>query len=254
MSQRNIKLVIAYDGSGYHGWQRQQADVATVQQTLEEVLVRVVKHPVSLRAAGRTDTGVHAAGQVANFFSDTPIPTERLAPAISARLPRDIRIRSSRRVPDDFDATRSARSKLYRYTVYRGGLLPVCHQRYCYHYYLPCRLAAMQQAADRLRGEHDFASFASAGGPRLTTVRRLLRCQVWQRYDWLYFDLEATGFLYHMVRNIVGTLLEIGRLDRSPEWIETVLAARQRPAAGPMVPPNGLCLQWVKYDRSAGAS
>jgi tRNA pseudouridine38-40 synthase len=247
MTQRNVKLTIAYDGSGYHGWQRQSDGITSVQQTIEETMMRIVNHPVALRAAGRTDTGVHAEGQVANFFTDSPIPTAKLAHAINSRLPQDIRIKLSEDVSDDFDSTLSAKSKLYRYTVFNHSNLPPRADKYCYHYYLKCETAPMQIAAQKLIGEHDFASFASAGNVRQTTARILVRCQVWKKYHWLYFDLEATGFLYHMVRNLVGTLLEIGRGHWQPEDIETILAALDRSAAGPMTPPNGLCLQWVKY-------
>jgi len=247
MTERNVKLTIAYDGSGYHGWQRQSDGICSVQQTIEETMMRIVNHPVSLRASGRTDTGVHAEGQTANFFTDTPIPTARLAHAINSRLPRDIRIKKSEEAPDDFDAMISVKSKLYRYTIFNHSNLPPRADKYCYHYYRNCETTQMQAAAQKLIGEHDFASFASSGSERQSTVRNLLRCQVWKKFHWLYFDLEATGFLYHMVRNIVGTLLEIGRGHWQPEDIETILAARDRSAAGPMTPPNGLCLQWVKY-------
>ena len=247
MTERNVKLTIAYDGSGYHGWQRQSDGICSVQQTIEETMMRIVNHPVSLRAAGRTDTGVHAEGQVANFCTDTPIPTARLAHAINSRLPRDIRIKKSEEAPDDFDAMVSVKSKLYRYTIFNHSNLPPQMDKYCYHYYRNCETTPMLVTAQKLIGEHDFASFASSGNKRQTTVRNLLRCQVWKKFHWLYFDLEATGFLYHMVRNIVGTLLEIGRGRWQAEEIESILAARDRSAAGPMTPPNGLCLQWVKY-------
>lgn len=247
MTERNIKLTIAYDGTAYHGWQRQAQGITTVQQTIETALPRIVNHPVCLRASGRTDTAVHASGQVANFRTASPIPSERLAPALNSRLPKDIRIRRSQRVPDDFDAILSARSKLYRYRVFNHPDMPAHIANYCYHYWLPCDLAAMQLAARALVGTHDFASFAAAGQKRLSTVRTLLTCSIHQKYHNLYFDLEGTGFLYHMVRNIVGTLLEIGRGFWPPERIGPILAAASRAAAGPMAPPQGLCLQWVKY-------
>ena len=244
---RKIKLTIAYDGSGYHGWQRQADGIETVQQVMEQAIARLVKHPMSLRASGRTDTGVHAAAQVACFRTNSPIPESRFPHAINSRLPREIRVVNAQLVDGGFDAILSAQSKLYRYTVFNHTNMPPQADRYCYHYYIPCKLAPMQAAADMLIGEHDFASFAASGHERQTTVRRLLRCHVWRQYDWLYFDLEATGFLYHMVRNIVGTLLEIGRGYWPPEQITDILAARDRSAAGPMVPANGLCLQWVRY-------
>lgn len=250
MSQRNVKLTIAYDGSAYHGWQRQRDGIITVQEVLEQTMARVVNHPVNLRGSGRTDTGVHADGQVANFFTDTRIPTAKLPHALNSRLPRDIRIRHALDAPDDFDAIGSARSKLYRYAVYNHSPLPPRADRYCYHCYHKCELAPMRRAAELLLGEHDFASFASAGCQVQSTVRTLLRCQVSRQFHWLYFDLEATGFLYHMVRNIVGTLLEIGRGHWSAEQITDILAACDRSAAGPMAPPNGLTLKWVRYDRT----
>jgi len=247
MTQRNIKLTIAYDGSGYHGWQRQRSGIITVQEVLENGIVRVVNHAVALRGAGRTDAGVHAAGQVANFRTDHAIPADRLAHAINSRLPRDIAVKRATDVSDDFDAITSARSNLYRYTVYNGRLLPPQAEKYGCHFYHPCQLAPMRQAAALLLGEHDFASFASTGSGRQSTIRTLLCCQVWRKYHWLYFDLEGTGFLYHMVRNIVGTLLEIGRGHWPQEKVSQILAAGVRSCAGPMVPPNGLTLQWVHY-------
>ena len=247
VSERKIKLIVAYDGSNYFGWQRQAPGIVTVQGTLEMALARTVQHPVKLRASGRTDTGVHAAGQVVNFRSATRIPTERLTHAGNSRLPADIRIMGACDVSDDFDAIASARSKLYRYTVYNHSFKPPVSEKYCHCYHHSCDLAAMQAAADLLIGEHDFAGFAASGRERKTTVRHLMRCQVWRKFDWLYFDVEAGGFLYHMVRNIVGTLLEIGRGFWPPEKITEILESCDRNTAGPMAPPNGLCLQWVKY-------
>jgi tRNA pseudouridine38-40 synthase len=245
--QRNVKLLIAYDGSGYHGWQRQREGIVSVQEVLEGAIARVVNHPVYVRGSGRTDTAVHAAGQVGNFFTESPIPDHRLHHAINTRLPEDIRVLQAQDVGADFDSITSARSKLYRYAVFNHTDLPPHMEKYCYHFWRKCELGPMQQAARMLLGEHDFASFAAAGCTRESTVRTLLRCQVWRKYHWVYFDLEATGFLYHMVRNIVGTLLEMGRGHWAAERMEEILAARDRTAAGPMVPPNGLTLQWVRY-------
>lgn len=247
MSERNIKLTIAYDGSNYHGWQKQAGGIVTVQEVLEKACVRVVNHPVELRGAGRTDAAVHAVGQVANFRTDTPIPAERIPGAINSRLARDIRIKKAEDVGDDFDANLSAKSKLYRYTVYNHRDLPCQADKYCYHFYRDCNINAVREAAAELTGEHDFASFASAGHQRQSTVRTLHRCEVLKKFSWIYFDMEADGFLYHMVRNIVGTLLEIGRGHWPVEKMDEILAAGDRTAAGPMAPPEGLCLRWVKY-------
>jgi tRNA pseudouridine38-40 synthase len=248
MAKRNVKLTIAYDGSNYHGWQRQPGGISTVQEVLEKTCMRVVKHPVKLRASGRTDTGVHAAGQVANFRTDTLIPDERLHLALNSRLPRDIRVRQARQVDDDFDSLASSTAKLYRYTIYNHTDLPPRAAKYCYHFYRDCNLKAVQAAAAKLIGEHDFASFAgAASNPPLSTIRTIWRCEVFKKYHWIYVDIEGSGFLYHMVRNIVGTLLEIGRGYWPVEKIDEILAARDRAAAGPMAPADGLCLMWVKY-------
>ena len=245
--ERNIKLTIAYDGAGYHGWQRQADGITTVQQTLEEAVVRVVNHPVSLRGSGRTDTGVHADGQVANFFTDSPIPAEKLHHAINSRLGRDIRVRRAEDVPADFDAIGSAKSKRYRYTLFNHEDLPPRMRLYCYHYWQECDVKPMQRAAALLQGEHDFASFQSAGAERESTVRNLMRCEVQREEHWIHFDFQANGFLYNMVRNLVGTLLQVGRGHWGPEVIPEILAAKDRRAAGPKAPPEGLTLVEVYY-------
>lgn len=247
MGQRNVKLTIAYDGSGYHGWQRQEPGIITVQEVLERAMVRVVNHPVKVRGSGRTDTGVHAAGYVANFFTDTRIPSAQLHNALNARLPRDIRVRQAEDVPDDFDSILSTKSKMYRYSLFNDADFPPCAARYAYHFWRPCDVAPMQQAARLLVGEHDFVSFAATRHKRLTTVRTVLGCDVRREGQWIYFDVEGKGFLYRMVRIIVGTLLEVGRGYWPPERTAEILAACDRTVAGPTVPPNGLSLQWVRY-------
>ena len=246
-SERNIKITIAYDGSDYHGWQRQIDGLVTVQQTLEEALVRVVKHPLTIRGSGRTDTGVHAQGQVANFRTTSKVPTERLHLAVNARMPKSIRVKKAEEVAADFDSIRSAQSKLYRYLVVNHENVDPCMVRYCYHFWKKCDEHLMQEAANYFLGEHDFAAFATTRHKRLTTVRHLMRCEVSRENEKIYFDLQANGFLYNMVRNIVGTLLEIGRghwsVSRAPE----ILAGKVRRHAGPKAPPHGLTLQEVYY-------
>lgn len=244
---RNVKLTISYNGGGYHGWQRQKKGIITVQQVLEKAVKQGLGHSVKIRGSGRTDTGVHAAGQVANFFTDSPIPTEKMYRIITRHLPADIRVIRSEDVSDDFDPIISSRSKLYRYTVFNNYEIPIQARPFCYQYYHTSDAPAMQTAAAMLVGEHDFASFTPTGQKRQSTVRTLYRCQVWRKYHYVYFDLEGSGFLYHMVRNIVGTLLDIGRGHRSPDCIPEILSAKDRDAAGPMAPANGLCLQWVRY-------
>ncbi len=245
--QRKIKLVVSYDGSAYHGWQRQKKEIITVQQVLEETAARTFKHRITIRGSGRTDTGVHAAGQVASFYTNTRIPNEKIAHTLNHRLPGDIRIVSARQVPDHFDPIGSAQSKLYRYRIFNHSDLPPGQIRYCYHYYLACQIEPMRQAAKLLLGEHDFVSFSTANHGRSNTVRNLIRCHIEKKCHWLDFYLEANGFLYNMVRNIVGTLLDVGRGFRSPESVAEILAACDRQAAGPKAPPNGLTLMWVRY-------
>jgi len=241
-------LTIAYDGTAYHGWQRQQQNLITIQEVLEKAVGFATGRAVSIKGAGRTDAGVHAAGQVANFFTDTPIPERRLHQVINKRLPWDIRVLRAEPVGENFDAITSATSKLYRYTVYNHSTIPIPLVRYNYHFYPPCDLAALQAAAQVVVGEHDFTSFSSTGSPRTTNVRNLLRCEVSRLDHQIFFDLEATGFLYHMVRNIVGTLLEIGRGHWPIDKMGEILASSDRRQAGPLAPAQGLSLQWVRYE------
>ena len=244
---RKVKLTVAYDGTAYHGWQTQLGGLVTVQETLERLLCRLLGHRVALRAAGRTDAGVHADGQVASFFTDTRIPTERLAHAINHRLDATIRIRHAMEVPDDFDATTSAVNKLYRYAIFNANDLPPRAVNYCYHFYMPCDVDRMQAAADRLVGTHDFASFASAGHGRTCTVRTVYACTVTRNGPWIIMDIQGNGFLYHMVRNIVGVLVDVGRGHWEPAIVDTILANRSRAMAGKMAPAAGLTMKWVNY-------
>ena len=247
MESRNLKLTIRYDGTSYHGWQRQKNTPATVQQTLEMALQKVVNHPVSLRAAGRTDTGVHADGQVANFNTDCPIPDHHFSHAVNTRLPRDIRVIAADAVADDFDSTLSAKSKLYRYQIFNHDDMPPLLKTRYYHFWRPCLIAPAAEAAAALLGTHDFAAFASAGHQRKSTVRTLTRCHVWQKFHTINFDLEADGFLYHMVRNVVGTLLEIARGHWPAQRITEILESRNRARCGPTIPACGLTMKWVRY-------
>ena len=244
---RNVKLIIAYDGSGYHGWQIQSADLPTVQAQLKSAIQHVVRHPVILHGSSRTDAGVHAAGQVANFQTDCQIPPDRLRLAVNSRCPPDIVIRYAADVPADFHAGFSAKSKLYRYRIYNSPDKPVELLNKCYHYWRELNVAKMSRAADVLLGRHDFAAFASSSDRRATTERELFRCQVYRHAHQVIIEIEGDGFLYNMVRNIVGTLLEIGRGHWPVERISEILASRDRQNAGPTAPAPGLTLQWVKY-------
>jgi len=246
MAVRNIKLTISYDGSDYHGWQIQPGR-KTIQGTLTEAIQNLVGCEVQVFGASRTDAGVSALGQVALFQIDSPIPTENLAKAITHRLPPDIAVTEAVEVPQGFDVISAVKSKLYRYTIFTGTVRPVLQIRHCW--YLPEKLeiAAMDQAAKILIGKKDFKSFAAAADNRETSVRTIFRCDVTSDGNWVYVDVEGDGFLYNMVRNIVGTLVEVGVGRMNPGKIPQILKAKDRTAAGPIAPAQGLCLMWIKY-------
>lgn len=246
--RRNIRLLLAYDGTDFHGWQK-QPEQRTVQDILEQATRRVVRHQISIIGSGRTDAGVHAAGQVANFLTTCTMPAENLRRAIGSRLPKDISLIDVRDVPLGFSA-RAAASKLYRYTVWNHAIRPVerHQQRYAYHFWHHLDMGRMQDAAARLVGEHDFAAFATSGHQRETTVRSVFRFEVSRCYQEICFDVEGSGFLYNQVRNMVGTLIEVGRGHWEPSALDAILASGDRSQAGPTAPARGLSLQWVRYD------
>ena len=246
MSVRTIQLTIQYDGSEYHGWQIQPGQ-ATIQQTLTEAVESLLGSDVRVTGASRTDAGVSALGQVALMQIDSPIPTENLAKAITHRLPNDIAVTEALEVQSDFDVISQVKNKLYRYTIFTGQIRPVLSIRHCWH--LPVKLDtdAMSEAAGMLIGKNDFKSFASAADKRESSVRTIFHCDVITENQWIYIDTQGDGFLYNMVRNIVGTLVEVGAARMRPEKIAVILEAKDRTAAGPIAPPQGLCLMWIKY-------
>ncbi len=250
---RNFKLVLAYDGTDFHGWQR-QVGVRTVQAELEAVLQRVLRHPLHLAGASRTDAGVHAHGQVANVVTSSSIPVENLARALGSRLPADTALVSAAVVPLEFRASRDACGKLYRYRIFNARRRPVetLAQRYVWHVWHPLDLDRMCAAAAALVGTHDFAAFAGRGSPRPSTVRTIHRLGLERHSDEVWIDVEGDGFLYNQVRNVVGTLVEVGRGHWLPERVTEILASRDRTQAGPTALPQGLCLEWVRYPPPAG--
>lgn len=247
---RNIKLVIAYNGAAYHGWQRQVDGLATVQQAVEDVAAKVMGHCVVLHGAGRTDAGVHAEGQVANFHTpNMAIPLAGMRRAINSKLPGDIAVRSVSLAADDFHASRSAVGKTYRYRIHVAPAKPVSLHRQVHHYpFHPLDVSVMQDAAARLVGTHDFAGFATSSDQRDSTVRTILRCEAAEWGDEIHVTVQGDGFLYNMVRNIAGTLVEIARGHFPPERINLILSTRNRADAGPTAPPDGLSLVCVHYD------
>jgi tRNA pseudouridine38-40 synthase len=246
MGLRNIKLTISYDGINYSGWQYQHGK-RTIQGELQRAISELTGTFIKANGASRTDTGVSALGQVANFLIDSPIPTENFVKAINHRLPHDIVVTEAVGADRDFDASSSAKSKLYRYTIFTGKKRNVLKTRNCWHRPAALDVAAMDAAAKILIGKKDFKSFASAADKRESSIRTIMQCQLMQEDKWLYIDIEADRFLYNMVRNIVGTLVEIGRGKWKPEKINEILKAKDRTAAGPLAPPQGLCLMWIKY-------
>jgi tRNA pseudouridine38-40 synthase len=250
MALRNVKLTIAYDGSQYHGWQIQPG-FTTVQGVITETLCTLFGPHARICGASRTDAGVHALGQVGLIQIDSPIPTENLVRVISDKLPDDIVIVRAEEVRMGFDVIGEVTRKLYRYTIYCGPVRPVLHLRYCWHISSRLNVAPMAAAAKVLVGRKDFKSFASAADSRDDSVRTVFRCDVTEEAEdenqWVYIEVEGDGFLYNMVRNIVGSLVEVGLGRWEPEKLVEVLEAKDRTAAGPIAPPNGLCLMWIRY-------
>jgi tRNA pseudouridine38-40 synthase len=244
------KLVLAYDGSEFYGWQV-QPDRVTVQGELRDALARITGELVLPQGAGRTDAGVHALGQVASVALAAPIPEANLLRALNRTLPPSVRVLSATRAEPDFHARHSARGKTYEYRIDRREICPPWQARYVYAYPAPLNIEAMRAAAAHIVGEHDFASFA-AGEPDAGargTVRTIASSE-WSELDGLLvYRVHGDGFLHHMVRNLVGTFLEVGRGNFQESAIGSILAARSRAVAGPTAPARGLFL--VKVDYSA---
>ncbi len=253
---RNIRLDIAFDGTSFDGWQIQK-DRPTIQGVLRDAILKVTGERVKLHGSGRTDAGVHARRMVANFHTTSRVPAPAFARALNRLLPPEIRVLASRRAGQDFHARLSARSKTYRYRVYLGPVLPPRLAREWFHYPYPVDVPVMKRAALTLVGEHDFGSFAKKSGMLgagsadqsvdRSTVRRILRIDLKRRGSELTLTVEGTGFLHHMVRNIVGTLLELGRGQMSLEEFGNLLHARDRTLAGFTAPARGLTLLKVRY-------
>ena len=247
--ERNVKLVIAYDGTDFHGWQTQPG-VRTVQGEVEEVARRVVRHPLEVFGASRTDAGVHARGQVAHLHTARVLPAENLRRAIACRLPADVTLVHAAEVRPDFHASRDARAKLYRYVIHNARRSPAeqLATRYRWHAWHALALDCMRAGAAALVGRHDYAGFANQGSPRESTVRTLRHIGIYRRYDQVIVDVEGDGFLYNQVRIMVGTLVEVGRGHWPPQRVTEILDSKDRSLAGPTAPAHGLCLRWVRYE------
>ncbi len=246
MAIRNIKLTITYDGSSYHGWQTQPG-FKTIQGKLVEAVQQLIGKKIPVHGASRTDAGVSALGQVGLIEIDSPIPMENLAAAITHRLPEDIAVTEAVEVPFGFDLIGAVKNKLYRYTIFTGKRRPVLQIKHCWHLPMKPDTSAMSRAGQMLVGKKDFKSFASSADKRESSVRTIFRCDAAEEDNWVYIDVEGDGFLYNMVRNIVGTLVEVGVGRMNAEKIQPILEAKNRAAAGPIAPAQGLCLMWIKY-------
>ncbi len=246
-TKTNYKLLLEYDGSGYHGWQRQRG-VLTIQEVVETRLAVMTSEPVVLIGAGRTDAGVHARGQVANFLSATRIPPRRLLEGLNSLLPDDIVALDLTPVPGDFHARYRARSKLYEYRVHNSSRSLALGRQYVWHISQPLRWELMERCLRSLEGRHDFASFQAVGSSVRNTERTILVTAVVPLAGEVWaVRISADGFLRHMVRTIVGTLVDVGRGKLAEEDFAAVLAARDRSRAAMTAPARGLCLLDVQY-------
>jgi tRNA pseudouridine38-40 synthase len=261
---RNLKMVLAYDGADFAGWQV-QPNAATIQGTLASAIGRVTGEKVLPQGSGRTDAGVHALAQVATFVTESPVPAKNLVKALNDLLPPSIRVLEATEAPPEFHARKSARAKTYRYRMYRGAICPPFLARYVWHYPYPLDEDAMPQAAALVVGEHDFTSFAAVDpetnslnharrtGPgrqnstEFSCVRSVFT-SMWDRQgDELVYTIRGSGFLHQMVRNLVGTFVQAGKGTLKPRDIARILEARNRSAAGPTAPASGLYLVNVEY-------
>lgn len=248
---RNIKLTVAYDGTNYHGFQEQRGTgLSTVQESLENILSSLADCRVQVIGAGRTDAGVHARGQVVNFDAQNwPIPVERIPLAMNGHLPGDIVVSAAEEVADDFHARFSAVAKTYQYIVWNGRISSPFHRLYSYFLPVPLDVEAMSNASTHLLGRHDFKCFQAAGSTVKNTVRRLWQADVIGEGSLVKFIFTGNGFLYNMVRIMVGTLVQVGLGKTKPEMVKEVLESRDRVKAGPTMPPQGLFLEQVKYPK-----
>jgi tRNA pseudouridine38-40 synthase len=245
-SMRNIKLTVSYDGTDFCGWQR-QSGVRTVQQVIEDAITELTGVATTTTASGRTDSGVHALGQVVNFHTTWRHPTAVFVKSLNAFLPPDVRVQNACEVPQSFHATLDAKGKLYRYVIDNNPIADPFQLRYSHHLFQRLDATKMHRSAQALKGRHDFHSFETHWPNRTSSVRTILHIAVNRMSDFVWVDVEADGFLYNMVRAIAGTLIQVGT-GRWPESrVAEILAAEDRRAAGATAPPQGLFLVRVRY-------
>lgn len=260
----NVRLLIEYDGTNFHGWQK-QANLPTIQGELEDALTRITKQPVKITGAGRTDSGVHAAGQAANFSSALRLDESSWVKAINSLLPPDIVIKNAEYVPTEFNARYNAKSKIYQYIILNSDQTSPFLRNFVWHVKQPLSISSMKDAAGYLTGKHDFSSFRASECSAKSPVRTLDMLEItpqkgdrfifpsWVSQDknsslpFFFFTFEARSYLQHMVRNIVGTLIEVGRGRFKPSDIQDILNKKDRCCAGPIAPSHGLFLMEIRY-------
>lgn len=245
---RNIRLLLQYEGTRYQGWQKQTSSANTIQGKLENVLTRMCGEEIEVQGSGRTDAGVHALGQVANFHTCCELSCREMQDYMNTYLPEDIAVISVTEASPRFHSRLNAVGKVYIYRVINSTVPDVFLRRYAWEMPEQIDVDAMRQAAELLLGEHDFKSFTSTKKGKKSTVRQIHRIEIDKRGDALTFTFEGNGFLHHMVRILVGTLLEVGKGERTPESMLQILEAKSRDAAGMLVPAKGLTLSNVFYD------
>lgn len=243
---RNIKLTLRYDGTHYSGWQSQK-NGKSIQDTIELNLKKITGRRPKLKGSGRTDSGVHAEAQIANFKTDTKIPLSNLMLALNSSLPDDIAVTDISRAPASFDAQRWAKSKVYRYTIFNDTFLDPLIRRYAAKYSFELNISRMRKAASILIGRHDFASFQASDKKERSAVRTIRSIMISRKGRTIDISIEANGFVYNMARSIVGTLVEVGRGRFEPGYVNTIMKKKDRSLAGPTMPAKGLCLVKVRY-------
>ena len=246
--KKNIKLIIEYDGTNYHGWQSQvRSGRPTIQETLEQSLRGLKEEEIKIYSSGRTDSGVHALGHVANFKTNNMMPPEAWAPALNHLLPVDIRVLHSEEVPHEFHARYSATGKIYQYRILNRRAPTALYRNYVWHVPLRLNLVHMRSATSALIGTHDFSTFRSSGCGAKSPIKTVSSIVIKKTGDLVDVRIEADGFLQYMARNIVGTLVEVGLGRFSPEQLRSILDSRDRTKAGRTAPSQGLCLIQVFY-------
>lgn len=246
MEKKRVRLIVAYDGTNYHGWQVQPG-VITIESELNRCLSALLQEEIQVIGASRTDSGVHALGNVAVFDTSARMPAEKISYALNQRLPEDIRIQKSEEVALDWHPRHCDSRKTYEYRIYRGEFPMPVKRLYALHTYHKLDVERMQEAASYLEGEHDFKSFCQTGAQVESTVRTIYKAEVVEDGAELIIRVCGNGFLYNMVRIIVGTLLEVGQGKRKPEDMERIIEEKDRAAAGPTAPAHGLLLYQYEF-------